>query len=61
MVKFYLQQMKKFTDVINIGIGGSHLGPQMVAQALTPYQDGPKVHFVSNIDSSHFKRYFKKL
>lgn len=44
---------EKFTDVINIGIGGSHLGPEMVAQALTPYCNGPKVHFVSNIDSSH--------
>lgn len=44
---------EKFTDVINIGIGGSHLGPEMVSQALTPYCDGPRVHFVSNIDSSH--------
>lgn len=52
---------EKFTDVINIGIGGSHLGPQMVAQALTPYQDGPKVHFVSNIDSSHLSDTLKTL
>lgn len=44
---------EKFTDVVNIGIGGSHLGPEMVAQALTPYQSELKVHFISNIDSSH--------
>lgn len=44
---------EKFTDVINIGIGGSHLGPEMVTQALKPYHDGPNLHFVSNIDSSH--------
>lgn len=44
---------EKFTDVINIGIGGSHLGPEMVTKALKPYHDGPKIHFVSNIDPSH--------
>ena len=44
---------EKFTDVVNIGIGGSHLGPEMVTKALNPYHDGPKVHFVSNIDPSH--------
>lgn len=52
---------QKFTDVVNIGIGGSHLGPEMVAQALTPYCDGPKVHFVSNIDSSHLEDTIKDL
>ena len=52
---------EKFTDVINIGIGGSHLGPEMVAQSLTPYQDGPNVHFVSNIDSSHLSDTLKNL
>lgn len=42
------------TDVVNIGIGGSDLGPRMVTQALRPYaQEGPRVHFVSNIDASH--------
>ncbi|KQB97879.1 glucose-6-phosphate isomerase [Loktanella sp. 1ANDIMAR09] len=40
----------KITDVINIGIGGSDLGPAMAAQALTPYHDGPRCHFVSNVD-----------
>ena len=42
----------KFTDVINIGIGGSDLGPKMVTKALTPYVDGPRIHFLSNIDLS---------
>ncbi|PHR74313.1 MAG: glucose-6-phosphate isomerase [Arcobacter sp.] len=44
---------KKFKNVVNIGIGGSHLGPSMVTKALKPYHDGPTIHFVSNIDSSH--------
>lgn len=44
---------KPFTDVINIGIGGSDLGPVMVSQALAPYHDGPKTHFISNIDGAH--------
>ena len=42
----------KFTDVVNIGIGGSDLGPVMVAAALAPYHDGPKTHFVSNVDGA---------
>ena len=40
----------KITDVINIGIGGSDLGPAMAVQALAPYHDGPRCHFVSNVD-----------
>jgi glucose-6-phosphate isomerase len=44
----------RITDVVNIGIGGSDLGPAMVTQALTPYtHDGPRVHFVSNVDGAH--------
>ncbi len=44
----------RITDVVNIGIGGSDLGPAMVAQALTPYtHDGPRTHFVSNVDGAH--------
>ncbi|GAA6192710.1 glucose-6-phosphate isomerase [Phaeobacter sp. NW0010-22] len=42
-----------FLDVVNIGIGGSDLGPAMAALALTPYQNGPRCHFVSNIDGAH--------
>ncbi len=44
---------QSFTDVVNIGIGGSDLGPAMVTEALTPYQAVLKVHFVSNVDPSH--------
>ena len=40
----------KITDVINIGIGGSDLGPKMATIALKPYHDGPRCHFVSNVD-----------
>lgn len=42
-----------FTDVVNIGIGGSDLGPVMVTAALAPWHDGPQVHFVSNVDGAH--------
>ena len=43
----------RFTDVVNIGIGGSDLGPSMVTAALKSYHDGPRVHYVSNIDGAH--------
>ena len=44
----------RITDVVNIGIGGSDLGPAMATLALAPYtHDGPRVHFVSNVDGSH--------
>ncbi|HAW48524.1 MAG TPA: glucose-6-phosphate isomerase, partial [Roseovarius sp.] len=39
-------------DVVNIGIGGSHLGPEMATRALSPYHDGPRCHFVSNVDGA---------
>lgn len=42
-----------FTDVVNIGIGGSDLGPAMATLALTPWHDGPRLHFVSNVDGAH--------
>ena len=45
---------KRISDVVNIGIGGSDLGPAMTVLALSPYHDGPKLHFVSNIDGAHF-------
>ncbi|MCX7645459.1 MAG: glucose-6-phosphate isomerase [Rhodobacteraceae bacterium] len=41
------------TDVVNIGIGGSDLGPAMATLALAPFHDGPRCHFVSNIDPAH--------
>ena len=44
---------KKITDVVNIGIGGSDLGPVMATLALAPFHDGPRSHFVSNIDGAH--------
>ncbi|MBS0123040.1 glucose-6-phosphate isomerase [Thetidibacter halocola] len=40
------------TDVVNIGIGGSDLGPAMAVRALAPYHDGPRCHFVSNVDGA---------
>jgi glucose-6-phosphate isomerase len=46
-------QAMSFTDVVNIGIGGSDLGPAMATAALAPYHDGPKLHYVSNVDGAH--------
>ncbi|MGL4311608.1 MAG: glucose-6-phosphate isomerase [Paracoccaceae bacterium] len=43
----------KITDVVNIGIGGSDLGPAMACIALSPYAEGPRAHFVSNVDGAH--------
>lgn len=51
----------KFEDVINIGIGGSDLGPVMATRALTPDHDGPRVHFVSNVDGAHLSDTLKGL
>ncbi len=61
-VRVTLSRMRKFarkirtgkiTDVVNIGIGGSDLGPAMAVAALAPYHDGPRCHFVSNVDGAH--------
>jgi glucose-6-phosphate isomerase len=52
---------RKFTDVINIGIGGSDLGPVMVTGALAPYHDGPRLHFVANVDAAHLAGTVKTL
>lgn len=41
------------TDIVNIGIGGSDLGPDMAARALAPDCDGPHLHYVSNVDGAH--------
>jgi glucose-6-phosphate isomerase len=52
---------KTITDVVNIGIGGSDLGPKMVCQALTPYaKPGLTAHFVSNVDGSHLAETLKR-
>ena len=52
---------ERFTDVINIGIGGSDLGPRMVTEALKPYQDGPRVHYISNVDAADLSDTLKDL
>ena len=53
---------KKITDIVNIGIGGSDLGPVMVAECLRPYaKDGLEVHFVSNVDGTHITETLKRL
>ena len=52
---------KVFTDVVNIGIGGSHLGPAMVVDALSYYGNHLKLHFVSNVDGDHVNEILKKL
>ncbi|MBB3169722.1 glucose-6-phosphate isomerase [Simiduia aestuariiviva] len=53
---------QKITDVVNIGIGGSDLGPMMVTQALTPYhQRDVQLHFVSNVDASDLTETLKRL
>ncbi|XP_072321209.1 glucose-6-phosphate isomerase b [Eucyclogobius newberryi] len=53
---------KAITDVVNIGIGGSDLGPLMVTEALKPYaKDGPRVWFVSNIDGTHVAKTLAQL
>jgi glucose-6-phosphate isomerase len=43
----------RFSDVVNIGIGGSDLGPAMATLAMAPYHDGPRIHYVSNVDGAH--------
>ncbi len=52
---------KTFTDVVNIGIGGSDLGPAMVTEALEHYKNHLSVHFVSNVDGDHVQEVIKKL
>ncbi len=52
---------KEITDVVNIGIGGSDLGPVMVTEALKPYKSRLNVHFVSNIDGTHIAETLKKV
>lgn len=52
---------KPFTDVVNIGIGGSDLGPAMVTEALKYYKNHLSVHFVSNVDGDHVNEVLKTL
>uniref|UniRef100_A0A0B7ACA3 Glucose-6-phosphate isomerase n=1 Tax=Arion vulgaris TaxID=1028688 RepID=A0A0B7ACA3_9EUPU len=52
---------KVITDCVNIGIGGSDLGPVMVTEALKSYQCGPTAHFVSNVDGTHIAETLKNL
>ena len=66
-----MQQMQKFvdevrageiTDVVNLGIGGSHLGPMMVCDALSDFaKPGLNVHFVANVDATEINRTLEKL
>ncbi|EPJ3449176.1 glucose-6-phosphate isomerase [Escherichia coli] len=52
---------KAITDVVNIGLGGSDLGPYMVTEALRPYKNHLNMHFVSNVDGTHIAEVLKKV
>jgi glucose-6-phosphate isomerase len=52
---------KAITDIVNIGIGGSDLGPYMVTEALAPYKTHLNMHFVSNVDGTHIAETLKKV
>ncbi len=52
---------RPIADVVNIGIGGSDLGPAMATLALAPYHDGPRLHYVSNVDGAHIADTLKGL
>ncbi|OUR91596.1 glucose-6-phosphate isomerase [Flavobacteriales bacterium 34_180_T64] len=52
---------KVFTDIVNIGIGGSDLGPSMVVEALSYYKNHLNTHFISNVDGDHLHEIIKKL
>lgn len=52
---------KPFTDIVNIGIGGSDLGPAMAVEALSFYGKALKLHFVSNVDGDHVQEILKKI
>jgi glucose-6-phosphate isomerase len=52
---------KPFTDIVNIGIGGSDLGPAMIVEALQYYKNPLNVHFVSNVDGDHVNEILKKV
>ncbi|MBN1412700.1 MAG: glucose-6-phosphate isomerase [Spirochaetales bacterium] len=52
---------KKIAFIVNIGIGGSDLGPYMITEALRPYADGPEAFYVSNVDGTHIAETLKKV
>ncbi len=52
---------KSITDIVNIGIGGSDLGPRMVVESLQYYKNQLKTHFISNIDGDHVREVLKEL
>jgi len=52
---------KSISDIVNIGIGGSDLGPYMVSEALRPYKNHLNIHYVSNIDGTHLSEVLKKI
>ena len=52
---------RKISDIVNIGIGGSDLGPAMATLALSPWHDGPRAHYVSNVDGAHIHDTLKGL
>ncbi|MGO3184065.1 MAG: glucose-6-phosphate isomerase [Aequorivita sp.] len=52
---------KKITDIVNIGIGGSHLGPDMVTEALQFYKNHLNIHFVANVDGDHVSETLNRL
>ena len=52
---------KKFTDIVNIGIGGSDLGPKMAVEALKFYKNHLNIHFISNVDGDHTSEVLKNL
>lgn len=52
---------KEITDIVNIGIGGSDLGPVMVTEALKPYKTRLNVHFVSNVDGTHIAEVLRQV
>tara|TARA_R110000868_G_scaffold124990_3_gene330250 strand:- start:3239 stop:4729 length:1491 start_codon:yes stop_codon:yes gene_type:complete len=56
-LKAYVHKVRRseITDIVNIGIGGSDLGPKLLTQALAPFATGPKIHYVSNVDPAHLE------
>jgi len=56
-----LRGARRITDIVNIGIGGSDLGPRMVCDALEDFRDGPRAHFVANVDGAQLTSVLKLL